>query len=156
MIVQERLESQDVFSFLLPKQVDSISNAAQTVRYKAGDTVYTQGEPADFIYAVLEGEVMLRLPGKGGLSVPIDVAAPGTMFGSCMCFDIETYSTTAQCTHDSKLLKIQAVAFKRLMDEDLRMGYGMQRRISSIYFKRYLDTMRKLQTVVMSLPVEAE
>ena len=49
-----------------------------------------------------------------------------------------------------------AVAFKRLMDEDLRMGYGIQRRISAIYFKRYLDTMRKLQTVVMSLPVEAE
>ncbi len=156
MPVKERLESQDLFSFLLPKQVDSISNAAHTVRYKAGDTVYTQGEPANFIYAVLEGEVMLRLPGKGALSVPIDVAVPGTMFGSCLCFDIETYSTTAQCTQNSKLLKIEAVAFKKMMDEDLRMGYVMQRRISNIYFKRYLDTMRKLQTVVMSLPVEAE
>lgn len=156
MPVKERLESQEVFGFLTPKQVDSISNAAQTVRYKGGDTVYSQGEPADFIYAVLEGEVMLRLPGKGGLSVPIDLAAPGTMFGSCMCFDIETYSTTAQCTQDSKLLKIKALAFNNLMDEDLRMGYGMQRRISQIYFKRYLETMRKLQTIVMSLPVEAE
>jgi hypothetical protein len=35
------------------------------------------------------------------------------------------------------------------------MGYAMQRRLSGIYFKRYLDTMSKLQTVVMSLPVEA-
>jgi hypothetical protein len=35
------------------------------------------------------------------------------------------------------------------------MGYAMQRRLSGIYFKRYLDTMGKLQTVVMSLPVEA-
>ena len=42
------------------------------------------------------------------------------------------------------------------MDADLRMGYAMQRRISHIYFKRYLDTMQKLQTVVMSLPVEVE
>jgi hypothetical protein len=32
----------------------------------------------------------------------------------------------------------------------------MQRRLAHVYFKRYLDTMRKLQTVVMSLPVEAE
>ena len=156
MPVQERLESHELFSFLLPKQVDSISNTAQAVRYKGGDTVYSQGEPAEFIYVVLEGEVLLRLPGKGGLSVPIDVATAGTMFGSCMCFDIKTYSTTAQCTQDSKLLKIEAVAFKNLMDKDLRMGYGMQRRISQIYFKRYLETMRKLQTIILSLPVEAE
>lgn len=156
MPVKERLESQDLFGFLLPKQVDSISNAAETIHCKAGDTVYSQGEPADYIYAVIEGEVMLRLPGKGGLNVPIDVATAGAMFGSCLCFDIESYSTTAQCTQDSKLLKIDALAFNKLMDEDLRMGYGMQRRISHIYFKRYLDTMSKLQTVVMSLPVEAE
>jgi CRP-like cAMP-binding protein len=156
MPAKERLESQDVFGYLTPKQVDSISNAAQTLRYKGGDTVYSQGEPADFIFVVLEGEVMLRLPGKGGLSVPLDVATTGAMFGSCMCFDIEKYSTTAQCTQDSKLLKIKAVALSNLMDEDLRMGYAMQRHLSQIYFKRYLDTMGKLQTVVMSLPVEVE
>jgi CRP-like cAMP-binding protein len=156
MPVKERLESQDVFGYLTPNQVDSISNAANAVRYRGGDTVYSQGEPADFIYVVLEGEVLLRLPGKGGLSVPIDVATAGAMFGSCMCFDIETYSTTAQCTEDSRLLKIQAVALSDLMDEDLRMGYAMQRRLSQVYFKRYLDTMRKLQAVVMSLPVEAD
>lgn len=156
MPVKERLESQDVFGFLTPKQVDTISNAAQTVRHKVGDTVYSQGEPAKCIYVVLEGEILLRLPGKGGLSVPLDVATPGAMFGSCMCFDIEAYSTTAQCTKDSKLLKIKAAALSDLMDEDLRMGYAMQRRLSQIYFKRYLNTMGKLQTVVMSLPVEAE
>jgi CRP-like cAMP-binding protein len=156
MPVEERLVSQDVFGFLTPKQVDSISNEAQVTRHKAGDTVYSQGEPADFIYVVLEGEVMLRLPGKGGLSVPLDVATSGAMFGSCMCFEIENYSTTAQCTKDCKLLKIKASALSSLMDEDLRMGYAMQRRLSGIYFKRYLNTMGKLQTVVMSLPVEAE
>jgi CRP-like cAMP-binding protein len=72
-----------------------------------------------------------------------------------MCFGIRTYSTTALCTRDSRLLKIQAPVFQKLMDADPRMGYAMQRRISQIYFGRYLDTMRKLQTVVMSLPVEA-
>jgi CRP-like cAMP-binding protein len=156
MPVKERLASQDVFGFLTPKQVDSLSNAAEVVRCKVGDTIYAQGEPAEYIYVVQEGEVLLRLPGKEGVSVPIDVATAGTMFGSCMCFDIETYSTTAQCTQDSKLLKIESVALSRLMDEDLRMGYAMQRRLAHVYFKRYLDTMRKLQTVVMSLPVEAE
>lgn len=154
MAVEKRLESQDVFGFLLPKQVHAISEAAETTRLSAGESVYEQGEPADYMYVVLDGEIMLRLPGRGEVSVPIDVVGPGAMFGSCMCFDIATYSTTAQSVRDSRLLKIRADVFKKLMDSDPRMGYALQRRISQIYFRRYLDTMRKLQTVVMSLPVE--
>jgi CRP-like cAMP-binding protein len=144
-----------LFGFLRPDQVDTISNAAEVIRFKTGDTVYFQGETADHIYAVLEGEVMLRLPGKEGVSIPVDQVPPGAMFGSCMCFDIQTYSTTAQCTRDSRLMKIGAHVLRELMDEDPRMGYALQRRISHIYFDRYLESMRKLQSIVLSLPIEA-
>jgi len=40
------------------------------------------------------------------------------------------------------------------MDEDLLMGYTIQTQISRIYFNRYIDTMKKLQSVVMNLPLE--
>jgi CRP-like cAMP-binding protein len=155
MPVGERLVSQELFGFLRPEQVDAISDAAEVMHFKAGDTVYFQGETAEYIYAVLAGEVMLRLPGKEGISIPVDQVPAGAMFGSCMCFDIQKYSTTAQCTQDSRLMKIRASALSRLMDDDLRMGYALQRRISAIYFERYLESMRKLQSIVMNLPVEA-
>jgi len=35
------------------------------------------------------------------------------------------------------------------------MGYTIQTMISRVYFKRYLDTMRKLQAIVQSIPLEA-
>lgn len=156
MPVKERLVSQDVFGFLRPEQLSVLSDAADVIDFKEGDTVYYHGKKAEHMYVVLSGEVSLRLPGKGGISVPIDEATPGVMFGNCQCFDIQTYSTTAQCTRDSRLMKIEASVLRRLMDEDLLMGYAMQRRISEIYFKRYLDTMRKLQSIVMNLPIDAD
>ncbi len=156
MSVEKRLESQEVFSFLRPEQVNAISEAAEVIEYYAGDIVYTRGERADHTWVVLAGEVSLRLPGKGNITVPIDLATSGVMFGSCMCFDIDTYSTTAQCTQDSKLMKIESLVLRDLMDKDLPMGYAMQRRISHIYFNRYLETMRKLQAMVLSLPIESE
>jgi CRP-like cAMP-binding protein len=156
MPVKERLTAQEVFSFLRPEEVDVLSNASDVVEYKAGDTVYYRGKRAEYLYVVLEGEVSLRLPGRGGISIPIDLATPGVMFGSCQCFEIETYSTTAQCTQDSRLMKIKAAVLLQLMDRDLPMGYAMQRHISHIYFERYLETMRKLQAIVMNLPIEAE
>jgi len=44
------------------------------VDYKEGDTVYYHGKRAEHMYVVLKGEVSLRLPGKGGISIPIDEA----------------------------------------------------------------------------------
>ncbi len=40
------------------------------------------------------------------------------------------------------------------MDRDLVMGYTIQTQISRIYFQRYVETMNKLQSIVMNLPLE--
>ena len=43
-----------------------------------------------------------------------------------------------------------------LIDEDLVMGYRLQTRISEIYFNRYNETMKKLQSIVMNIPLEVD
>ncbi len=40
------------------------------------------------------------------------------------------------------------------MDGDLVLGYTIQTQISRIYFHRYIDTMKKLQSIVLNLPLE--
>ena len=44
---------------------------------------------------------------------------------------------------------------KKLMEKDLKMGYALQVRISQIYFNRYIDSMQKLQAIVMNIPIES-
>jgi CRP-like cAMP-binding protein len=151
----ERLEGHEVFQFLRPDEMRAISDAAEVVNFVSGDTVYEKGEPADFFFVLLEGQVSLRLPGKAGVSIHIDELTDGAMFGSCVCFHLRDYSLTAQCTKDSKLLKIASGTLKELMDRDLVMGYAIQSQISRVYFSRYIETMRKLQSIVMNLPLES-
>lgn len=150
----ERLVAHDVFSFLRPEQVHAISERAERVRFPAGAMVYQRGAKASHLYTVLDGEVTLHLPGTGGFTVLIDQLGPGDMFGSCACFQRDAYALTAQCPKDSELLRIESAALKDLMDRDVRMGYALQARLSAIYFGRYIETMRKLQAITMSLPIE--
>ena len=150
----ERLEGQGVFQFLRPEQIKAISDVAEVVEFAAGATIYEKGARADHFYVVLDGQVSLRLPGKSGISVHIDELTKGAMFGSCICFQLIDYSLNAQCTSDSKLLKIESATLKELMDGDLLMGYTIQTQISRIYFNRYIDTMKKLQSIVLNLPLE--
>ncbi|MCW8985634.1 MAG: cyclic nucleotide-binding domain-containing protein [Thermoanaerobaculales bacterium] len=153
-MVHERLVGQEVFQFLRPEQMKAISDVAEVVEFGAGDTVYEKGSRADHFYVVLDGQVSLRLPGPSGVSIQIDELTKGAMFGSCVCFQLIDYSLNAQCTSASKLLKIESATLKELMDGDLLMGYTIQTQISRIYFNRYIDTMKKLQSIVLSLPLE--
>ncbi len=150
----DRFDRQEVFQYLRPDQFMTISDAAKVLELRAGDTIYSKGERADFFYVVLDGEVSLRLPSRAGVSVLVDTLTRGAMFGSCVCFQFVNYSLTAQCVSDAKVLQLEASALKELMDGDLVMGYAIQTQISRIYFNRYLDTMKKLQAIVMNLPIE--
>jgi len=149
----EQFTGHDIFQLLRPEQVNALSEAAEDVSYKAGETIFRRGDRAEFLYVVLGGQVSLRMPRAEGVSLLIDEATKGAMFGYGVCIQLDTYSLTAKCTEDSRLLKIKADTLKRLMDQDLVMGYAIQTTISRVYFERYLETMNKLQAVVQSIPL---
>jgi len=151
----KQLTSQEVFGFLRPEQVDAISENSERIHLSSGDAVYEQGADADHFFTVLEGEVALRLPGKGGVSVLIEQLTKGAMFGSCVCLQRGSYALTARCTRDSVLLKVRSETLKKLMEKDLKMGFPLQARLSQIYFNRYIETMQKLQAIVMNIPTES-
>lgn len=149
----EILGGHEIFRFLRPDQVKTLSDTAETVSLQAGEQVYQRGERATFLYVVLAGKVSLRLPGPEGVSILIDQLNQGAVFGSCICLDIDSYSATAHCTTDVQLLKIDAGSLKHMMEDDLRAGYAIQEHISKTYFKRYINTMSKLQAIIMNIPL---
>ena len=155
-MIPDRLDKHGVFQFLRPEQVRAISDVATVVDCKAGETIYERGAKADHFFVVLDGQVSLRLPSRSGVSIQIDELTEGAVFGSCICFQLVDYSLNAQCTADSKLLKIESATLKELMDQDLLMGYTIQTQISRIYFNRYIQTMKRLQSIVMNIPLETE
>jgi len=154
-MLAKQLIGHDLFELLRPEQVRAISETAEEVSLKAGDTVFRRGDAADYFFVVLEGQVALRLPSQEGLSLLIDEVSRGAIFGSCICFQIDSYTLTARCTEDSKLLKVQAATLKKLLDDDPVLGYAVQMLISRVYFKRYLDTAQQLQAILRTMPIEA-
>ena len=151
----EQLTGHDLFQLLRPEQVRAISDAAEEITLKAGETVFRRGDKADYLFVVLDGQVALRLPSKEGLSTLIDEVTRGAIFGSCICFQLDSYTLNARCTEDSKLLKIRAATLKGQLDDDPVLGYEVQTLISRVYFKRYLDTTQKLQAILRTMPIEA-
>ena len=151
-----QLSAHDVFSYLRPEEINAIDNASQTVERPGGAIVYSRGEEAKYLWVLLDGQVALQLPGKKGFSIPIESLARGAIFGASASFEPGTYMLTAQCLTNSKMLKIDAAVLRRVMDDNCRMGYALQKHISDLYYKRCIETMHQLQAIVMSIPLEAQ
>ena len=87
------------------------------------------------------------------MNVLIDELSNGDMFGGCVTSALDSYTLNAQCTEDSQVLVVSVEALRVVMDEDPRIAYVIQSRISEIYFRRYIETMEKLQAIVMNIPM---
>ena len=150
---REQFRGQDLFQHLRPDQVNTLSEAAEGVSLKAGDSVYRRGDPNDFLYIVIQGRVSLTMPRSEDVRLLIAEVGEGEMFGYGACLQFERSSLNAKCLEDTRLLRISAEALKGVMDRDLIMGRAIQTLISRVYFQRYLHTMNKLQEIAHSLPL---
>jgi len=83
-MTEKQLSSHEVFKFLRPEQVNAISVNAEEISIKSGGAVYHQGEKAEYLYALLSGQVALRLTKEEGVSLLIEELTDGALFGSCV------------------------------------------------------------------------
>jgi signal-transduction protein with cAMP-binding, CBS, and nucleotidyltransferase domain len=152
-MVIEKLQSHELFRLLTPKEVERLSNASSIVKLKKGERFYSEGVPASNLFVLLSGRVELRRPTKGGLSFLVDDVPDGGVFGVSSLTGGERYLLNAECVADSEVLKVESRVLLDILDENPAAGYATQRRISQIFFKRYVDAMEKLRIVVQAVPM---
>jgi CRP-like cAMP-binding protein len=152
-MVGEMLRHHELFGLLTPKEVERLSNVSGVVKLGKGERVYAEGIPASHLFVLLKGKVELRRPAKGGLSLLVDEVVEGGVFGVSSLTGGERYLLNAQCVEDSEVLKVESQALRRILDENPAIGYAVQRRISQILFKRYVDAMERLRSIVQAVPM---
>jgi CRP-like cAMP-binding protein len=152
----EKLEKHEVFRLLNPKEMERLSNASGVVKLKKGDKVYSEGIPASHLFVLLEGRVELRRPMREGPGFLVEDLAEGGLFGVSALMGTDRFLLNAECVEDSEVLKIEGQVLRQILNENPVVGYATQRRISEIFFKRYLAAMERLQAVVQVTPVGRE
>jgi hypothetical protein len=103
-------------------------------RYKAGQTVFKNGDEADRLYFLASGRVELPEVGR--------MLEAGQMFGEIAFFAPDRRrSSSARCVDDSVLLSIDEDTFKQLVYQNPDFGLEVVRLIAG----RLTDDIRRLQ-----------
>ena len=149
------MQKHELFGLLTPTEIRTLSHASSVVGLKEGDKVYSEGIPASHLFVLLKGRVELRRPTRGEPGFLVDDLMPGSIFGVSSLTGIDRYLLNAECVQDSEVLKIEGRVLRQILDGNPVVGYAVQRRVSEIFFKRYVTAMERLQAVLQATPVGA-
>jgi len=150
----EKLKGDEVFRLLSPKEIERLAAGSGVMKLKESEKIYSDGMPATHLFLLLKGRVELRRPTKAGQGLLVDDLVEGSLFGVSSLTGIERYLLDAVCVEDSEVLKVESRLLRHILDENPIVGYALQRRVSAIFFKRYVQAMERLQAVAQAIPVQ--
>jgi signal-transduction protein with cAMP-binding, CBS, and nucleotidyltransferase domain len=147
-MVEEKLKGHDLFALMTPKEVESLSSACRVASLKAGQRVYSEGIPASHLCVLLKGKVELRRPAERDISLLVEDVSEGGVFGVSSLAEGERYLLNAECVEDSEVLMVESRVLRSILDQNPVAGYATERKISQIFFKRYVMAMERLRSVI--------
>ena len=149
----EKLEKHELFGLLNETEMAVLSGASGVMRFTKGEKVCREGNTAGHFFVLLRGRVELTRPEAEGPGILVDDLLPGSVFGVSSVMNADRYFLDGVCVEDSEVLKIEGSALRRVLDTNPIMGYAMQRRLSQIFFKRFVEAMERVQASAYEVPL---
>ena len=126
-----------LFKGMKAEHIKIITGCAANVRFKAGEFVGREGEPADKFWVVRHGRLSLEIhaPGRGPLTFQTigddDVAGWSWVVSPqhMLRFDIHAITPTSALMFDGKCLRGK-------FDNDYELGYELMKRFSHVVLRR--------------------
>ena len=138
-----------VFQTLTEAELDRIADMCAPQDYAAGATVFSEGAPSDKIYVLQSGKVALQmqLPAGGpqpGRRISVDIVSKNEVFGWSALVMPRRYTLMAVCLEPTRLLAIDGVRLRALMQEDSHIGYELLNGLIGVVASRLEETRHVL------------
>jgi len=133
------------FRELKPDHLRCMSEITTLRSFKAGKTIFREGDKEDYLYVVQDGRVALDMyvPSRG--KVLIYTAEQWDIFGwSSVTPTVHQRTAGAMAVLDSQVICVEAEKLRRLCDRDHDLGYLVMRRLADIVASRLMVTRLQL------------
>ena len=117
----EALARMPLFAGLESESLEELKQVAQPRRTSAEEIVVRQGEPGDWVYLIVSGQLEVTVEDGGGRRT-LATMTSGELFGEISAVDGQPRSATVTALAPSDLLAIDRFSFLRLLRSRPRFG----------------------------------
>ena len=97
-----------LFEMLSNQELEQIANLTHKRSFRAGETVFEEGELGSGLFVITSGEVEVFRRGPDGENRAIATIGPPEFFGEMSLIDIEYRSATVRARTDAEMLHLTA------------------------------------------------
>jgi CRP-like cAMP-binding protein len=123
-----------------PEQVAVLRPMLLDVRFEDEEVIFAQGDPASYLYFVIDGRVSIQFkPDDGPVLVVADVKQ-GDVFGWSSALGSNCYTSSAVCMQPGLFVRIPGKALKTLCEEHPETGILILNRLAGVIAQRLRGT----------------
>ena len=134
------LKKLPLLEVLNEEQIELLQPLVENVNCDQDDVIFSQGEEAQFLYLVVEGEVAIRFNPDDGEILTVARVGEGEVFGWSSALGTHTYTSGAVCLRKARLLRIEGTALKKLCEEYPETGILILDRLAGVIAQRLQGT----------------
>lgn len=136
------LQRSYLFQEMSPEFLERLSPHLTHESHAAGDTLFREGDPAEFLYVLEEGSIRLSVGDAGQVTHLLN--KPGEAVGWSSLGERETYTASARCLESVTVIKVHRDTLLSLFREDPASGLAFYRRLAAVIGRRLMDSYRML------------
>jgi CRP/FNR family transcriptional regulator, cyclic AMP receptor protein len=139
-------EPQGATAQLTPATVDALLGYAARASWPSGFVIYQRGTPADGVFVVLGGRVVLRSRVRAGRGFIPCIATPGETFGSEGLSATPKYATEARADEETATLFLSTTRYRSFLREQPQQATAL---VAQVLTERsaLLEKLRELTTM---------
>jgi CRP/FNR family transcriptional regulator, dissimilatory nitrate respiration regulator len=136
-VTDEPLHQIHFFEPLDAEQLSRVRASTRAIHLKAGEPLFSQGDPARYFFMVLEGSLKLFLLSREGEEKVIELVSPDQFFAEAVMFmEHARYPVNASALTETRLLAFDNRTFLELLQESpeltMRVLAAMSRRLHAL------------------------
>lgn len=132
----ENLSSLEFLKGLTSTDLELLGRFFELSAYVKGTVIFEQGDPAENMYLVMDGEVVIRYKPEDGPIMTVTRVQSGGVFGWSAAVGNPEYTSAAICSMDSAVLSIHGQDIENLCSGNQRIGNVLLGRISQVIADR--------------------
>lgn len=141
MISLKDLKEVELFKGLDTKQLQRFGKHLIEEDFRIGQTVFSQGTPAEKLYILLDGEVNLGIKAKGEVDITAySVNKKGECFGLSSLIKPYRNNVSATCNKKTRVLSVNGEVLRKLIKQNSKIGVEIMEKVAEIYFNRLNST----------------
>ena len=151
MISIETLRSYSLFDQQDETMLTRIANLAEERVVEAGGTLFSQGDPAKYLYLVIEGSVVLTMNvGRKGAQTLEELEPLGKdrVVGWSSMVKPHIYKMGAYAKQRSRVIAFEGNRLHQLFDENPSFGYYFLQRLTEVIGSRLIGKCVQLMSLI--------